>query len=187
MSNKGFSHIGLSTHDLDATMEFLRKHPRLQGGALRHHQDQAGRQHPPRFHRRWPRPARCLHGAQRHPRPARRLRPTGINKGLGIPGVFYHFAFEAGNLYELNAKREELIGKGVRVTDIVDHEWAMSIYFEDPNGISLEYCCLTRDIGTLDDITFQERFERSIEIRNGQPVFVRDVQPDPLEAVLADD
>ena len=22
---------------------------------------------------------------------------TGINRGLGIPGVFYHFAFEAGN------------------------------------------------------------------------------------------
>ena len=63
----------------------------------------------------------------------------------------------------------------------------MSIYFTDPNGISLEYCCLTRDIGTLDDITFQERFERSIEIRNGEPVFVREVQPDPLEAVLADD
>ena len=186
MSNKGFSHIGLSTHDLDATMDFYENILGFevvrcdtikirQGGNIRHAFIDVGRDQLVAF---------------MEPNDIPGLPDdfdTGINKGLGIPGVFYHFAFEAGNLHELNAKREELIGKGVRVTDIVDHEWAMSIYFEDPNGISLEYCCLTRDIGTLDDITFQERFERSIEIRNGQPVFVRDVQPDPLEAVLADD
>ena len=73
------------------------------------------------------------------------------------------------------------------MTDIVDHDWAMSIYFSDPNGISLEYCCLTRDVGTLDDVTFQERFERSIVVKNGQPVFVRDVQPNPMEPVLVSD
>ena len=56
-----------------------------------------------------------------------------------------------------------VLAKGVAVTDIVDHEWAQSIYFHDPNGISLEYCCLTRDIGTEDDVTMQVRFERSIE------------------------
>src|SRR6516162_9517588 len=33
-------------------------------------------------------------------------------------------------------------GKGVETTDIVDHGSAQSIYFKDPNGISLEYCCL---------------------------------------------
>jgi hypothetical protein len=47
------------------------------------------------------------------------------------------------------------------VTDIVDHEWAHSIYFVDPNGLSLEYCCLTREIGTADDVTMQVRVERS--------------------------
>jgi hypothetical protein len=30
----------------------------------------------------------------------------------------------------------------VEVTDIVDHQWAQSIYFKDPNGLSLEYCCI---------------------------------------------
>ena len=186
MSNKGFSHIGLSTHDLDATRDFYESILGFevvrcdtikirQGGNIRHMFVDCGRDQLVAF---------------MEPNDIPGMPDdfdTGINKGLGIPGVFYHFAFEAGNLHELNAKREELIGKGVKVTDIVDHEWATSIYFEDPNGISLEYCCLTRDIGTLDDVTFQERFERSIEIRNGQPVFVRDVQPDPLEAVLADD
>jgi hypothetical protein len=45
----------------------------------------------------------------------------------------------------------------------VDHEWAKSIYFTDPNGISLEYCCLTRDVGTEDDVTMQVRVERPIQ------------------------
>ena len=186
MSNKGFSHIGLSTHDLDATRHFYEsvlgfKVVRCdtikirQGGNIRHMFVDCGRDQLVAFMEPNDIPALPADF------------DAGINKGLGIPGVFYHFAFEAGNVSELNAKREELIGKGVKVTDIVDHEWAMSIYFTDPNGISLEYCCLTRDIGTVDDVTFQERFERSIEIRNGEPVFIRDVQPDPLEAVLADD
>ena len=80
---------------------------------------------------------------------------AGINKGLGVPGAFYHFAFEAGSVAALEAKREELLDKGQTVTDIVDHEWAKSIYLKDPNGISLEFCCLTRDVGTQDDVTMQ--------------------------------
>jgi catechol-2,3-dioxygenase len=68
----------------------------------------------------------------------------------------------------LEAKRQELLGKGIPVTDIVDHEWAQSIYFHDPNGISLEYCCLTRDVGTADDVTMQVRVERSIEAMRGR-------------------
>jgi hypothetical protein len=33
---------------------------------------------------------------------------------------------------------------GVETTDIVDHGWAQSIYFNGPNGLSLEYCCVVR-------------------------------------------
>ena len=87
---------------------------------------------------------------------------AGINVGLGVPGSFYHFAFEAGSVAGLEAKRQELLAKGVPVTDIVDHEWAQSIYFHDPNGISLEYCCLTRNVGNADDVTMQVRVERSL-------------------------
>ncbi len=186
MSNKGFSHIGLSTHDLDATRDFYEKVLGFevvrcdvikirQGGFIRHMFVDVGRDQLIAF---------------MEPNDIPGL-PTdfdpGINRGLGIPGIFYHFAFEAGSVDALHAKRAELIGKGVGVTDIVDHDWAMSIYFSDPNGISLEYCCLTRDIGTEDDVTFQERLERSIVIRNGEPVFVRDVAPDPMEPVLTSD
>ena len=60
-------------------------------------------------------------------------------------------------------RHEELIAKGQTVTDVVDHEWAKSIYLKDPNGISLEFCCLTRDVGTQDDVTMQEHVEISVK------------------------
>jgi hypothetical protein len=58
--------------------------------------------------------------------------------------------------------------EGVEVTDIVDHGWARSIYFKDPNGLSLEYCCIVRNL-TEDDATMQERFtipREALELNN---------------------
>ena len=88
---------------------------------------------------------------------------TAQSETLAELGPFYHFAFEAGSLAALEAKRVELIDRGQTVTDIVDHEWAKSIYLKDPNGISLEFCFLTRDVGNEDDVTMQERAEISID------------------------
>jgi catechol 2,3-dioxygenase-like lactoylglutathione lyase family enzyme len=162
MAHKGFSHIGLSTRDLDATWRFYEdvlgfKAVRCdiikiaEGGRIRHVFFDTGRDQLLAF---------------MEPQEVAGV-PTdydaGINDGLGVPGSFYHFAFEAGSEAALEAKRQELLAKGVPVTEIVDHEWAKSIYFKDPNGISLEYCCLVRDIGTEDDVTMQVRFERTSE------------------------
>jgi catechol 2,3-dioxygenase-like lactoylglutathione lyase family enzyme len=85
----------------------------------------------------------------------------GLNRPLGMPEGVYHFAFEAGSEAELVAKRAELIGKGVKVTPVVDHEWAKSIHFKDPNGLLLEYSCLTREFNA-DDGVLQPRFEMSL-------------------------
>src|SRR5216684_3757084 len=68
--------------------------------------------------------------------------------------------FEAGSEEALLEKRRELIAKGVKVTDVVDHEWAKSIYFKDPNGLLLEYSYLTREFNA-DDGVLQPRFEMS--------------------------
>ena len=87
---------------------------------------------------------------------------AGINRGLGVPSGFYHFAFEAGSEAALEEKRQELLAKGVEVTEVVDHDWAKSIYFKDPNGMQMEFACFTRDVGTEDDVTMQQRFEMSI-------------------------
>jgi catechol-2,3-dioxygenase len=81
---------------------------------------------------------------------------AGINRGLGVPAGFYHFAFEAGSEAALAERRDKLSAKGVEVSDVVDHGWAKSIYFRDPNGLSLEYCCLTRDL-RADDAVMHER------------------------------
>src|SRR6266481_6173344 len=156
MSHKGFSHIGLSTLDLDVTWVFyegvLGFKPVIadtinvkEGGHLRHVFFDVG-----------------------HDQLIAFLEPNGvvgvpadydagINRGLGVPAGFYHFAFEAGSPAGLAEKRDELRAKGVETTDIVDHGWAQSVYFKDPNGLSLEYCCIVRNL-TEDDARMQERF-----------------------------
>ena len=162
MSHKGFSHIGLSTLDLDKTRDFYEhvlgfKVVRsdiiklTEGGRIRHVFFDTGRDQLIAFMEPQEVPGISAD------------YDAGINDGLGLPGSFYHFAFEAGSVVGLEEKRQELLGKGVKVTDIVDHEWVQSIYFKDPNGISLEYCCLIRDIGTEDDVTMHVRVERPVQ------------------------
>jgi catechol 2,3-dioxygenase-like lactoylglutathione lyase family enzyme len=161
MSNKGFSHLGMSTLDLDKTREFYEGVLGFkvvvadtikikEGGEIRHMFFDTGRDQLIAFME-----PRGVDGI-----PAE--YDTSINRGLGVPAAFYHFAFEAGNLAGLEQKREELMAKGVEVTDVMDHNWAKSIYFKDPNGLQLEYCCLAREF-TEDDRTMQLRFELSVK------------------------
>ena len=155
MIDRGFSHIGLSTPDLNKTRAFyegvLGFKPVVadtlrikEGGRLRHLFFDAGRDQLLAFME--------VRGVPGIPEEF----DAGINRGLGVPAAFYHFAFEAGSEAGLAAKRDQLRAKGLDVTDIVDHGWAKSIYFSDPNGLSLEYCCLVRDL-TEDDAVMQER------------------------------
>jgi catechol 2,3-dioxygenase-like lactoylglutathione lyase family enzyme len=159
MSHRGFSHIGLSTLDLDKTRAFYQdvlgfrpvvadKIKIKEGGHLRHIFFDVGHDQLLAFLE--------PNGVPDVPR----RYDAGINRGLGVPAAFYHFAFEAGSPAALADKRDELRPKGVEVTEITDHGWAQSIYFKDPNGLSLEYCCMTRNL-TADDATIQERFTTS--------------------------
>ena len=156
MTHRGLSHIGLSTLDLDKTIRFyediLGFKPVAadiirvrEGGRLRHVFFDIGRDQLIAFME--------ARGVPNVPTDY----DAGINRGLGVPASFYHFAFEAGSPAALADKRDALRGKGIAVTDIVDHGWAQSIYFDDPNGLKLEYCCVVRDL-TEDDATMQERF-----------------------------
>jgi catechol 2,3-dioxygenase-like lactoylglutathione lyase family enzyme len=144
MTHKGFSHIGLSTLDLDRTRAFYEgvlgfkavvadMIKVTEGGHLRHIFFDVGR-------------GQLIAFLEPNGVPG---VPTeydaGINRGLGVPAGFYHFAFEAGSAAALAEKRDALRAKGIETTDIVDHGWAQSIYFKDPNGLSLEYCCVVRN------------------------------------------
>jgi catechol 2,3-dioxygenase-like lactoylglutathione lyase family enzyme len=164
MMQRGFSHVGLATLDLDKTRDFYERVLGFravrcdtmevkEGGRIRHVFFDTG------------------HGqtiAFMEPRGVPGVPveyDTGINRGLGVPDAFYHFAFEIGSVEALEAKRAELIAKGVRVTPIVDHEWMKSIYFKDPNGLMLEFACQTRQLGE-DDARMQVRFVVSLAERS---------------------
>jgi glyoxylase I family protein len=141
MNHRGMSHIGLSTLDLDRTRAFYENvlgfEPVVvdtitikEGGRLRHVFFDIG-------------DGQLIAFLEPRGVPGIPLDyDAGINRGLGVPAAFYHFAFEAGSPAELAKKRDELRSKGVEVTDVVHHGWAQSIYFADPNGLTLEYCCI---------------------------------------------
>ncbi|HWA43899.1 MAG TPA: VOC family protein [Hypericibacter adhaerens] len=156
MSHHGLSHIGLSTQDLDKTRAFYEGVLGFkvvvadtikieEGGRIRHLFFDVGHDQLIAFME-----SRGIAGV-----PA--TYDAGINRGLGVPAAFYHFAFEAGSAAALAEKREELRAKGVEVSEVMDHGWARSIYFKDPNGLQLEYCCLMREL-TENDARMQERF-----------------------------
>jgi len=160
MPNRGFSHIGLSTLDLDATRDFYENVLKFkavrcdiltikEGGQVRHIFFDTGRDQLLAFME-----ARGVPGVSAD-------YDAGITRGLGVPNAFYHFAFEAGSEAALVDKRNELIARGVEVTDVVDHDWAKSIYFKDPNGLQLEFCCFTRNLDA-NDARMQPRAEISI-------------------------
>ena len=122
MSLHGVSHIGLSTLDLAATRAFyedvlgfrlvtIEQIDFEEGGCIRHAFFDCGDGQLLGFME-----PRGIQGL-----PAE--YDTGINQSLGLPEWFYHFAFNAGSVEELHAKRAELIAKGIKVTAIVDHEW----------------------------------------------------------------
>jgi catechol 2,3-dioxygenase-like lactoylglutathione lyase family enzyme len=160
---RAFSHVGLSTLDMEATRAFYEgvlgfRAVRCdvlefeEGGRIRHVFFDAG-------------DGQLL--AFMEPRGIASIPAeydTSINRGLGVPDAFYHFAFEVESVEALAAKRAELIAKGVKVTPIVDHEWMQSIYFKDPNGLLLEFAVQTRRLGA-DDAVMQVRERLSLRQR----------------------
>lgn len=145
MKNHGVHHLGLATHDMEATLDFYEKVLGFEtrvcdvitpqtGGTIRHAFLDAGNGELVAF-------MECNDVAGINPG-----FDPGLNRGLGIAGGVIHFAFKALDEADLQARRSDLVGKGVEVTEVVDHGWCKSIYFKDPNHLQLEYCCLTQEL-----------------------------------------
>jgi catechol 2,3-dioxygenase-like lactoylglutathione lyase family enzyme len=111
MSHKGFSHLGLSTRDIAKTRAFYEGVlgfkvvvddviPIEEGGRIRHVFFDVGRDQLLAFMQ-----ADGVAGVTAD-------YDAGINRGLGVPAAFYHFAFEAGSEQALAAKRDDLRAKG---------------------------------------------------------------------------
>ena len=120
MTNKGFSHVGLSTLDLDKTRDFYENVlgfkavvcdiiPVKEGGQIRHIFFDTGRDQLIAFME-----ARGVDGI-----PAE--YDTSIARGLGVPGAFYHFAFEAGSEAGLEQKR----GRAAEQRRRCDSKWSI--------------------------------------------------------------
>jgi catechol 2,3-dioxygenase-like lactoylglutathione lyase family enzyme len=144
MSHRGFSHIGLSTLNLDKTRAFyegvLGFKPVVadtitieEGGHLPHMFFDVGGGQLIAF-----------------------LEPNGVpdvptntrwgsTAGSAFPQPSTILPSKLGRRLRWRRSVTELRGKGVETTDIVDHGLAESIYFNDPDGLSLEYSCLVGD------------------------------------------
>ncbi len=144
--SRGIHHLGLATHDMEATLDFYENvlgfsarvcemiEPET-GGNIRHAFLDIGQGEMIAF-------MECNE--------IRGVEPgfdTGINRGLGIHGGMIHFAFKVLDEAELEKKSADLAGKGIDTTEVVDHGWCKSVYFKDPNGLQLEFCCLTTELG----------------------------------------
>jgi catechol 2,3-dioxygenase-like lactoylglutathione lyase family enzyme len=149
--NDGCSHIGVATHDIDATTRFYEQvlgFPRVaehryevaEGGSMRMVYFDLGRDQFLVF--------MAPTGIAGIPTDF----DTGINTGLGVPRGIYHLAFRAESMEVLHRRQTTLRDHGVEVSEVVDLGHARSIFFRDPNGIELECCCHVRPFGP-DDLT----------------------------------
>jgi catechol 2,3-dioxygenase-like lactoylglutathione lyase family enzyme len=75
---------------------------------------------------------------------------TSINAALGLPRGMYHYSFKSPSLEALEARRQDLTNRGVDVSDVIDLGYAKAIFFFDPNGIQLEFCCQLRPFDDSD-------------------------------------
>ena len=65
-----------------------------------------------------------------------------IATGLGLPIWSNHIAFHASDRADLDRRRDRWLAHGADVMEI-DHDWCVSIYTTDPNGILVEFCLTT--------------------------------------------
>lgn len=141
--SQGFSHIGLGTHDMAATIAFYEDmlgFPRVVdiknhvsgGGVVRMVYFECGDGEFLVFQE-------CK-GVDGVPADF----DTGINTALGVPIGLYHFAFKVNSVEALEAKKAELAAFGLEVSKTVDHGYARSIFVRDPNDLQVEFCCMTR-------------------------------------------
>jgi catechol 2,3-dioxygenase-like lactoylglutathione lyase family enzyme len=160
----GFAHLGLATHDMAATIAFyedLLGFPRVAdiqnyvtgGGVVRLVYFECGEEQFLVF-------MECK-GIDGIPTDF----DTGINGPLGLPAGLYHFAFKVNSVEALDEKAAEITRRGIEVSKVVDHGYARSIFFRDPNNLQVELCCMTRRFNA-DDLHQVQQVEVAVTPRN---------------------
>ena len=140
MGFRGINHLALVTNDMDKTVRFYRDALGMSvvgtmggeadGQAFRHYFFSLGPGSTIAFFE-WP-------NVELPPR-----------KDSGIPASgrqFDHVSINLDSEDDLLALQSKARSAGIDATDVVDHGMVRSIYFEDPNGISLEFSVWTKDL-----------------------------------------
>jgi len=96
-----------------------------------------------------------------------------ISRGQGLPAGVNHLAFSADGLGDLARRKERWLSKGHDVMEI-DHDWCVSVYTTDPNGIMVEFCTLVRDF------TAADKAEAEALLKDPAP----DLRRDPKSVVI---
>lgn len=125
---RGMNHLALVTPDMDATVRFyhgvlgMRLVATVMAGPMRHYFFQIGPEETVAFFE-WK-------GAPTYRKAA----------GVPVPGAVQldHISFNMPDEDSLLRLRERLVAAGCEITEVVDHTIVHSVYFTDPNGISLE-------------------------------------------------
>ena len=127
---RGINHLALVTNDMDSTVRFYvgalgaRLVATIGNAHFRHYFFEIG-------------PGNTVAFFEYQDAPA-----VPFAKPAGIPDPrapqFDHVSFDLADEEALLACRNRLKAAGCEVTDVVDHGFIRSIYFNDPNGISLE-------------------------------------------------
>lgn len=149
LTSYGFSHVGVSTHKMDATIQFYEGvlgFPHVvedltrvkSGGTIRMVYFDVGEGQFMVFME-----SKNVPGIPQD-------YDTGINGALGLPRGMYHFSFKVPLLTDLETRRASLEGHGIDVSPTVDLGYARAIFFFDPNGIQLEFCCQIRPFNESD-------------------------------------
>jgi len=143
----GFHHTAFATRDLMATHRFYTKSmgfelakvvaaPSPEGGWAKHVFYETGKDEYIAF---W----------ELHDMKLRENWSPALSKGQGLPTWVNHLAFRAGDLADLEARKQRWLEHGHSVAEI-DHGWCRSIYTEDPNGTLVEFCTTTKELGAAD-------------------------------------
>jgi catechol 2,3-dioxygenase-like lactoylglutathione lyase family enzyme len=146
----GFHHVAIATRDLEATHTFYTEvmgfelvkteaAPAPEGGWARHLFYDTG-------------DGTCIAFWDLHDDPV--IEPEfdpSISRGLGLPSWTNHLAFDAPDLDALGGVQQRWLDQGHDVLRI-DHGWCTSIYLDDPNGITVEFCCTTQAFTDADRV-----------------------------------
>ena len=141
MAFAGINHLALVTNDMDTTVRFYRDVLGMEvvgslsgeiepGVKMRHYFFSIGQSNTVAFFE-W-------QDVEMPPRKDSGTRKSGIQ--------FDHVSFNMDSEQSLLELQARVRSHGVAATDIVDHGFIHSIYFEDPNGISLEFSVWTKDL-----------------------------------------